>query len=87
MFYLKFNKTLESQSYLDACPDSNQIKERYDEIKALYENNTWDITDLLRERKPIGCRWIYKIKYKSNGEFDRYRTRLVPKGYNRNYYG
>ena len=27
------------------------------------------------------CRWIYKIKYKSTGEVDRYKARLGAKGY------
>ena len=52
------------------------------EMEALYRNNTWEITDLPKGRKPIGCRWIYKIKYKSNGEIERYKARLVAKEYN-----
>ncbi|GKE70860.1 putative RNA-directed DNA polymerase [Tanacetum coccineum] len=48
----------------------------------LNKNNTWVITDLPLNRKPIGCKWIYKIKYKSNEEIERYKARLVAKGYN-----
>ncbi|GJW04365.1 ribonuclease H-like domain-containing protein [Tanacetum coccineum] len=51
------------------------------EMDALYENDTWDITDLPSDRKPIESKWIYKIKYKSNGEIERYKARLVAKGY------
>lgn len=32
-------------------------------------------------KKPIGCRRIYKIKYKSNGEVERFKARLVAKFY------
>ncbi|GJS72943.1 protein kinase-like domain, concanavalin A-like lectin/glucanase domain protein [Tanacetum coccineum] len=46
------------------------------------ENHTWIITDLPINRKPIGCKWIFKIKYKANGEIERYKARLVAKGFN-----
>ncbi|GKE66233.1 ribonuclease H-like domain-containing protein, partial [Tanacetum coccineum] len=37
--------------------------------------------DLHKDRKAIGSKWIYKIKYKSSGEVDRYKARLVAQGF------
>lgn len=53
-----------------------------EEMETLYKNNTWEIIDFSKGRKAIGCRWIYKIKYKTNGEIEQYKAKLVAKGYN-----
>nr|GEW36750.1 ribonuclease H-like domain-containing protein [Tanacetum cinerariifolium] len=33
-------------------------------------------------KKPIGCKWLFKIKYKSSRDIERYKARLVTKGFN-----
>ena len=45
------------------------------EIAALQQNNTWTLVDLPQDKTPIGCKWVYKIKYKSDGTIERYRAR------------
>ncbi|GJR20552.1 putative RNA-directed DNA polymerase [Tanacetum coccineum] len=45
-------------------------------------NDTWEIYDFPKDRKSIGGKWVFKIKYKSNGEIERYKARYVVKGYN-----
>ncbi|KAL5755114.1 hypothetical protein ACOSP7_023334 [Xanthoceras sorbifolium] len=51
------------------------------EIQALEANNTWTLTPLPHGKKPVGCKWVFKIKHKSDGTIDRYKARLVAKGY------
>ncbi|RVW47762.1 Retrovirus-related Pol polyprotein from transposon RE2 [Vitis vinifera] len=36
-------------------------------------------------KKPVGCRWIYTVKYKANGSIERFKARLVTKGYTQTY--
>ena len=39
------------------------------------------MTPLPSHKKPIGCKWVYKIKHRSNGSIERYKVRLVAKGF------
>ncbi|GJU57624.1 ribonuclease H-like domain-containing protein [Tanacetum coccineum] len=72
--------SIEPTCYEEATLYSNWIDAMNAEIKALNENHTCKITDLPPNMKAIGNNWIYKIKYKSSGDIDRYKARLVVKG-------
>ena len=52
-----------------------------EEITALLQNDTWDIVDLPEGKKTVSCRWVYTLKCKSDGSLDRYKARLVARGY------
>ena len=47
------------------------------EIQALKNNRTWDVYDLPPDKKALECKWVFKIKYNSNGTVERYKARLV----------
>ncbi|GKB88950.1 zf-CCHC domain-containing protein [Tanacetum coccineum] len=80
-FTTTLNKSFEPSNYKDVIHDNNWVEAMNNEMEALNRNQTWEITDLPKGRRPIGCKWIYKIKYKSNGEIERYKARLIPKGF------
>ena len=51
------------------------------ELRALEANGTWVLTDLPPGSKAIGCKWIFKTKFHSDGTLDKYRARFVVQGY------
>ncbi|GJW54527.1 hypothetical protein Tco_0098612 [Tanacetum coccineum] len=52
-----------------ACKDQNWVEAMNKEMDALYRNDTWEIIGLPKDRKSIGDKWVFKIKYKSNDIF------------------
>lgn len=49
------------------------------ELQALAHNNTWDMFDLSTGKKPIGSKWVFKIKLRSDEQIERYKGKLVAK--------
>ena len=52
-----------------------------EEIKAIHLNNTWEVTELPEGSQPIGVKWVFKKKMNAEGKIERYKVRLVAKGY------
>ena len=52
-----------------------------DEVESILQNHTWELVDLLPGSKPLGYKWIFKKKMKADGSIDKYKVRLVIKGY------
>eukprot|EP00253_Pinus_taeda_P032471 PITA_32471 len=51
------------------------------EYDALIKNGTWKLVDPPLGTKPIGCKWVYKNKYKVDGSLDKHKAMHVPKGF------
>ncbi|KAI3725112.1 hypothetical protein L1987_64887 [Smallanthus sonchifolius] len=55
------------------------------EMDSIQKNKTWEPVDLPSGHKPIGVKWIFKTKYDEKGNVDKYKARLVVKGYKQKY--
>lgn len=51
------------------------------ELQALEHNSTWSLQPLPSGKHIIGCKWVFKVKYKLDRTLKRYKARLVAKGF------
>ena len=51
------------------------------EIRAIEKNRTWELIAFPKGAKPIGVKWVFKTKLNEKGNVDKYKARLVVKGY------
>lgn len=62
--YLATTTTIsEPHSYSQAVINDNWCKEILTEITALEANHTWDVVPLPPNKKVVGCKWLYKVKF------------------------
>ncbi|CAI7749203.1 unnamed protein product [Closterium sp. NIES-54] len=51
------------------------------ELKSIEENDTCELVELPEGRKAITSKWLFKIKFDADSKIERYKSRLVAKGY------
>ena len=65
------------------APDERErwLKAAQDELQSLIENGTFELVQLPPGRKAIGSRWVFRVKRNADGSIERYKGRLVAKGF------
>ena len=66
---------------LESSKSQEWIDVMNEEIKSMKDNDVWDLVPLPEGVKPIGCKGIFKTKRDSIGDVERYKARLITKGY------
>eukprot|EP00253_Pinus_taeda_P017226 PITA_17226 len=78
---LNLSKDFEPTSFKEAASHDEWKEAMQKEYDALIKNGTWKLVDPPFGTKPIGCKWVYKNKYKVDGSLDKHKARLVAKGF------
>lgn len=71
----------EPKTYRTALKIPHWLKAMQEEIKALIQNRTWDLVPRPPTTNIVGSKWVFKTKLKEDGTIDRYKARLVARGF------
>lgn len=67
VFLSTLDVVVEPTYYSQAAKDPKWVEAMNKELLAFESNHTWILMDLPPGKKPIGCKWVYKVKYHSDG--------------------
>nr|KAJ0222838.1 hypothetical protein LSAT_V11C200051890 [Lactuca sativa] len=71
----------EPSSFEVAKSSVEWVKAMKSELSAIEKNKTWELVTLPQGRKPIGLKWVFKLKRDPKGNILKHKARLVTKGY------
>jgi hypothetical protein len=71
----------EPASVAEAEQNPSWRKAMLEEMNSIRDNDTWELVDLPRGHKPIGLKWVFKVKRDEHGAMIKHKARLVAKGY------
>jgi len=74
------NNTSDPVTFLETIQEPKWCEATDAELRALEDNGTWQLTSLPTGKKVIGCKRIYRIKFKSDGSIEKCKARLVALG-------
>ncbi|KAH9796155.1 retrovirus-related pol polyprotein from transposon RE1 [Citrus sinensis] len=69
----------------EALEDSKWRQAVIEEMSALEQMGTWELVQKPEGKVPVGCKWVFTVKYRSDGSIERYKARLVAKGFTQTY--
>jgi hypothetical protein len=84
-FIASLDATSVPKEWKDAVNDPKWKAAMLEEMNALEKNKTWELVEWPKGKEPVGCKWVYTIKYNPEGKIERYKARLVAKGYTQTY--
>nr|XP_033510135.1 uncharacterized mitochondrial protein AtMg00820-like [Nicotiana tomentosiformis] len=69
------------QNWREVCADPKWKQAMIEEMKSLSKNETWELVTSPPDKKLVGCKWVFTMKHKADGSIERFKARLVTKGF------
>ncbi|KAH9677218.1 retrovirus-related pol polyprotein from transposon RE2 [Citrus sinensis] len=79
--FLTDHNSLEPSNAGEVLSDTKWKAAMQDEYNALIRNKTWSLVPMNPEYKLVGCKWVFRTKYNTDGSVSKYKARLVAKGF------
>jgi hypothetical protein len=71
----------EPATFAVAERDAAWRKAMLEELKAIEDNHTWELVDPPAACRPIGLKWVFKVKRDERGAVVKHKARLVARGF------
>ncbi|KAH9726030.1 retrovirus-related pol polyprotein from transposon RE1 [Citrus sinensis] len=71
----------EPDSVYEAIQNPKWLTAMKEEYAALMQNGTWSLVPRMADQKVVGNKWVYRVKYNTDGSVAKYKARLVAKGF------
>jgi len=75
----------EPMNYEETANDPNWVAAMKVELLMIEKNETWSLVNRPFDKKIIGVKWVFKIELNVDGSINKYKARLVVKGYAQQY--
>ncbi|KAI3785937.1 hypothetical protein L1987_45063 [Smallanthus sonchifolius] len=79
--HVALSSKTEPRGFKSAAKDPKWMAAMVDEIEALQQNHTWTLVPRPSSSNIVGSKWVFRIKYHSDGTIERYKARLVAQGF------
>ena len=80
-FRCNLSDVKEPKSVSDALTNQEWVDAMKAEIDFLHDNSVWELVQLPEGRKPVGSKWVFKVKTNADGSIERCKACLVAQGY------
>jgi hypothetical protein len=73
----EFHMEDDPTSYEEAMRSAHSLKwlaAMEDEMKSISANKVWDLKIIPKGAKIVDCKWVYKTKYDSQGNIERFKA-------------